>query len=99
MIKIAYQDEQDGNSITLSMNPCDSVVWRQKRVYFEIWQSDKKTRISKFYEVIKGTSGNKENDFRCGSRLFSYELVFEMYRPNVNLVRAIKEMAHQLVYT
>lgn len=96
MINATYQDETDGHVVTLTIGEAND--WGKTRRYFELYQSDRRTRVGKFYEVYKGRSSDPKNDFYAHDRMFSFQLAYEKNpSPNYNLVKALQELAIQIV--
>lgn len=96
MINATYQDETDGHAVTLTIGEAND--WGKTRRYFELYQSDRRTRVGKFYEVYKGRSSDPKNDFYVEDRLFSYQMATgQKYVPNFNLKKALQELATKII--
>ena len=57
-----YEDEKTGLFIELTAEKMQT--WRDARVYFELYQSDRRTRVRALYLILNGTTSNPKNDFQ-----------------------------------
>lgn len=94
-ISATFNDELDNHAVTIFTDLDETKDWKKKRTYFELYQSDRATRVHVFYEVLNpnSASSNPKNDFIVHDRKFSYQLADAMYRPNLNLREALIELA------
>lgn len=94
-ISSTYNDERDNHAVTLTIDLEEAKPWGSRRTYYEVYQSDRKTRIRTFYEVKSGFSGKLDRNHittSCG-RNFSYELADPLYTPNLKIRVALIELA------
>lgn len=92
-----YEDEKTGLYIELTAEKMQT--WRDARVYFELYQSDRRTRVRALYLILKGTTSNPKNDFQDKrGRWWSFELVPHGFEPTHNLRAAIQNLANEITY-
>ena len=90
-----YEDEKTGLYVELTAEKMQT--WGDSRVYFELYQSDRRTRVRALYLILKGMTSNPKNDFqdKCG-RWWSFELVPDLFEPTHNLRAALKNLANEI---
>lgn len=90
-----YEDEKTGLYVELTAEKMQT--WRDARVYFELYQSDRRTRVRALYLILKGTTSNPKNDFKDkNGRWWSFELVPHGFDPTHNLRAAIQNLANEI---
>ena len=90
-----YEDEKTGLYIQLTAEKMQT--WRDSRVYFELYQSDRRTRVRALYLILKGTTSNPKNDFQDKrGRWWSFELVPHGFEPTHNLRAALQNLANEI---
>lgn len=90
----SYICDITGNLITLTIDASESRKWEKgnnRRLYHDVYQSDRRTRVDYLYEVIDGTvtKGDKTITTR-GGRTFGYRLTDAKYTQNVNLIYGLQ---------
>lgn len=90
-----YEDENTGLYVELTAEKMQT--WRDSRVYFELYQSDRRTRVRTFYIILKGKSSDPRNDFKDKrGRSWSFELVPAGFEPVYNLRAALQNLANEI---
>ena len=90
-----YEDEKTGLYVELTAEKMQT--WLDARVYFELYQSDRSTRVRALYLILKGMSSNPKNDFQDKrGRWWSFELVPDLFEPTHNLRAALKNLANEI---
>lgn len=91
-----YADEVDPQHlVAISLDLNESSNWQNKRTYYDLYQSDRQTRVKRFYMLNKpgNKSSDPRNDFMISGRLFSYELTHDRTTPSHNLRASLIELA------
>ena len=90
-----YEDEKTGLYVELTAEKMQT--WRDARVYFELYQSDRRTRVRALYLILKGMTSNPKNDFQDKrGRWWSFELVPNGFEPTHNLRAALQNLANEI---
>ena len=90
-----YEDEKTGLCIQLTAEKMQT--WLDARVYFELYQSDRRTRVLALYLIFKGMNANPKNEFRDKrGRWWSFDLVPDGLEPTHNLRAALQNLANEL---
>lgn len=68
-----------------------------KRTYYEIFQSNRRTRVKRFYSIDAGsTKYDVKKMFEIGDKRFTYELCDAKYTPSRALDAALRELAEKI---
>ena len=90
-----YEDEKSWLYVELTAEKMQP--WKDSRVYFELYQSDRRTRVRSLYLILSGKSSNVKNDFKDKrNRSWSFELVPHGFEPTHNLREALHHLANEI---